>query len=495
MRDGRVIIVGAGIGGLTSALLLAARGLDVTVLERAASPGGKMRLVSDGDYAMDAGPTVFTLKRIFAEIFDEAGLDFDALVPCTKANILARHAWGADERLDLFADLDASADAIGNFAGAREAEGFRAFCREAARVWRTVERPVVRAPRANLLRMIAGAGLKGLPDLLATSPFENLWHALGRHFSDPRLRQLFGRYATYCGSSPFLAPATLMLIAHVEQDGVWMIEGGMHRLAQTFAQEAARKGASFHYNAHVQTIDMQESGGRVELADGRVFEADAVIFNGDANALAQGFVGESIRDAAPALSAKERSLSAITWTCAVETSGFPLVRHNVFFSPDYGAEFKAIAQESIDYDPTVYICAQDRGDEDHALGKRERLLILVNAPANGDRNNYNSEEIAACAAKTFRRLETCGLKITQPPSPETITTPRGFNRLFPATGGALYGRPTHGWQATFKRPGVRSRIPRLYLTGGSVNPGPGVPMAAMSGLTAAHCLMDDLISR
>jgi 1-hydroxycarotenoid 3,4-desaturase len=332
-----------------------------------------------------------------------------------------------------------------------------------------------------------------LPDLLATSPFESLWHALGRHFRDPRLRQLFGRYATYTGSSPFLAPATLMLIAHVEQDGVWMIEGGMHRLAQTFAAKAGEKGASFRYNAHVSGIDMHDNGGRVTLASGETFVADAVIFNGDANALAQGFLGESVRQAAPEVAPADRSLSAVTWTFAARTQGFPLVRHNVFFSPDYEAEFGALSRHSLAYDPTVYVCAQDRGDDD---GDRdaEKLLILVNAPANGDAQNQR-EEVAACASKTFARLERCGLTILDAPRPETMTTPRDFARLFPATGGALYGRPTHGWRATFQRPGVRSPIPKLYLTGGSVHPGAGVPMAAMSGLTAANCAIHDLTSR
>lgn len=494
MKNKKIVVVGAGIGGLTAALLLSARGFEVTVLERASAPGGKMRRVFDGPHGIDAGPTVFTLKHIFQEIFESAGLDFDACVPTVKANVLARHAWNADGRLDLFASIDDSAEAIGAFAGAREAQGFRAFCAEAARVWRTVEGPVVRADRARLFSLITGAGLRGLPDLLATSPFESMWHALGRHFHDPRIRQLFGRYATYTGSSPFLAPATLMLIAHVEQDGVWMIEGGMHRLAQVFAEQAQAKGATFRYNAHVSDIDMTDAGARVTLATGELLEADAVVFNGDANALARGLLGDEVRHAAPEVAPRDRSLSAVTWTFATRTQGFPLVRHNVFFSPDYKAEFDALDRHSLDYDPTVYICAQDRADDDAPRPDHEKLLILVNAPASGDAQHL-TEEVAACASRTFARLETCGLKILDPPAPETMTTPREFARLFPATGGALYGRPTHGWRATFQRPGVRSPLPNLYLTGGSVHPGAGVPMAAMSGLTAAACAIRDLTSR
>jgi 1-hydroxycarotenoid 3,4-desaturase len=177
------------------------------------------------------------------------------------------------------------------------------------------------------------------------------------------------------------------------------------------------------------------------------------------------------------------------------TKGFPLVRHNVFFSHDYPAEFAALQSGSLDYDPTVYVCAQDRGDDDDPKDTPERLLMLVNAPAFGDQKSLSDAEIDQCMMRMMARVEACGLQIDKVPERRHITTPQDFNQLFPATGGAIYGRPTHGWRATFTRPGVRSPIPHLYLTGGSVHPGAGIPMAALSGLTAAACLMQDQTSR
>ncbi|MFN3892355.1 MAG: 1-hydroxycarotenoid 3,4-desaturase CrtD [Beijerinckiaceae bacterium] len=495
MKTADVIVVGAGVGGLMASLILSGRGLNVVLLERAATPGGKMRQRFDGNRPIDAGPTVFTLKRIFQEAFDSVGLDFDALVPTRKASVLARHAWNRESRFDLFADVHRSIESVADFAGCAEAEGFRRFVADSARIWRTLERSFVRAPKPEFMGLLRGAGVSGLADLLATRPFQTMWRALGDYFRDPRLRQLFGRYSTYCGSSPYQAPATLMLVAHVEQDGVWMIDGGMHRLAQIFAEMAGAFGADICYGAHVTSITPSSEQFIVQLQDGQSLLARSVVFNGDASAIGRGFAGADIMRAVEPTPRDGRSLSALTWTFESRTRDFPLVRHNVFFSNDYAAEFDAVARNRLIADPTVYLCAQDRGDDDAPLDQTERILALVNATPNGDVREFTAQEISECATRMTARLNECGLTLETPPKLEHAQTPMDFDRLFPATGGALYGRASHGWRASFQRPGVRTKIPGLYLAGGSVHPGPGVPMAALSGWAAANCVLQDLTSR
>jgi 1-hydroxycarotenoid 3,4-desaturase len=495
MANADVIVVGAGVGGLMAALILSGRGLKVTVLERAATPGGKMRQRFDGDRPIDAGPTVFTLKKIFDEAFHSVGLDFDALAPTRPANVLARHAWDGTAAFDLFADVQRSIESVGDFAGSTEALGFRRFTEDSARIWRTLERSFVRAPRPEFMGLLRGAGVSGLFDLLATRPFHTMWGALGGYFRDPRLRQLFGRYATYCGSSPYLAPATLMLVAHVEQDGVWMIDGGMHRLAQVFAEQARAFGADIRYGAHVEKIFRDGALMNVRLNNDETISAHSVVFNGDASAIGDGLLGPDVLGAVEPTPRARRSLSAITWTFESRTQGFPLVRHNVFFSGNYESEFNAIRNGRLIADPTVYVCAQDRADDDAPIAERERLLALINAPAFGDARELTSQEIAECATAMTARLNRCGLQLDSPPQIEHVQTPADFNRLFPATGGALYGRASHGWRASFQRPGVRTKLPGLYLAGGSAHPGPGVPMAALSGWAAANCVLQDLTSR
>ncbi len=493
-RDHRVVVIGAGIGGLVAALQLAQRNLHVTLIEAMEAPGGKMRQPVVDGAPIDSGPTVFTMRWIFEQIYESAGRKLEEELSITPLPVLARHAWSARERMDLFADPNASRDAIAQFAGPSEAARFMQFCRQAREVYDTLEGPFIRSQSPTLVSMAGDLGLKGLAVLAALGPMSNLWDSLGQHFHDSRLRQLFARYATYCGSSPWQAPATLMLVTQVELDGVWSVKGGMHALAQSLARLAQQRGVEIRYRSPCSEIAME--GGSVSgvvLANGERLAADSVVFNGDVSALTQNLLGSKLRRAAPALSPARRSLSALTWSINAETAGFPLERHNVFFQSDYRSEFNDIfSRASLPQTPTVYVCAQDRGTDD-AAPDRDRLLVLVNAPAEGSRTLTESE-IDACESHSFSHLARCGLTINRTPQNCLRTTPADFHRLFPGSGGALYGMATHGWMSAFARSGAKSRIPGLYLTGGSVHPGPGVPMAAMSGQLAAATLMAHLDS-
>jgi 1-hydroxycarotenoid 3,4-desaturase len=492
MRAPRVIIVGAGMGGLAAACDLARRGADVTVLERAATPGGKMRRVAVGGAEVDAGPTVFTMRWIFEGLFADAGEDIAAHLDLVPAELLARHAWRSGGRLDLFADVARSAEAIGDFAGAADARGYLDFCERARGICATLTGSFIGAERPSPLDLVRRVGLANLAALWQTAPLRSLWSALGDHFCDPRLRQLFGRYATYVGSSPFSAPATLMLIAHVEQDGVWLVRGGIHQVARALAGLAERQGARFRYEAHVEEIVVERGTAvGVRTANGEELRGDAVLFNGDSAALAGGLLGTGVSAAASGMAPRERSLSAVTWCLHARTDGFPLAHHNVFFAEDYRAEFDAIfRRRDITLAPTVYLCAQDRGEASaHRAGEPERLLALINAPADGDTAPHDKAALRDLAARAFALMEACGLRIE---GESVATTPAGFHALFPGTGGALYGRVNHGTMGSFARPGAASRMRGLYLAGGSAHPGAGIPMATMSGRLAAGRLLADL---
>jgi 1-hydroxycarotenoid 3,4-desaturase len=500
LADPHVAIVGAGMGGLVAALLLSARGVRVTVVEAASYPGGKMRQQVVDGAAIDAGPTVLTMRWVFEEILQEAGSSLAALPQLTPLSVLARHAWrGHDKQLNLYADLPASADAIAKFAGPAEARRFLAFCAQAKKTYAKLEGPYIRSARPSLPRMLRDLGPSGLAALTALGPFSSLWQSLGRHFQDPRLRQLFGRYATYCGASPWLAPATLMLIAQVEMDGVWSVQGGMHALAQSIAHLAHQRGALFRYGQPCERIEVRDGRATgLRLRTGEVIAADAVVFNGDVSALAQGLLGDDVTPHASVVPVAARSLSAVTWAIHARTTGFALERHNVFFDDDYHAEFDDIfVKRQLPRRGTVYVCAQDRGGPSAALASqgKERLLCLLNAPANGDNVSFDPAEIASCQQRSLDLLAQCGLSLDLHSAQQVqCTLPSDFHQLFPATGGALYGRASHGWLAQFKRPGASTALPGLFLAGGSVHPGPGLPMAAQSGRLAAATALAHLVS-
>ncbi|MDO6416206.1 phytoene desaturase family protein [Sphingomonas sp. BIUV-7] len=493
MPDERVVVIGAGIGGLVSAALLAARGCDVTVVDAAAGPGGKLRTITVDGVAIDAGPTVFTMRDTFGDIFAACGSSLDDHVTMRPATTLARHAWG-DAKLDLFADPAASEDAIGHFSGASDARGYRAFRAEAKRIFDALERPFLRNTNTDPLTLGWRMGARGFIDYCTLRPYTSLWRALGGYFHDPRLRQLFARYATYCGSSPFKCPATLMLIAHVEASGVWLIDGGMHRLALALAELARCNGARFRYEAAVREI--RTEGGRtvgVTLTSGERIAARSVVCNADPAAIGAGLFGQAAKSAIAPTPARRRSLGAMVWTGRATTGGFPLLRHNVFFSNDYAAEFSALGCGRLADDPSVYLCAQDREASAPIPADGERLQIIVNAPPVGDATGFTQAEIETCTRRMLDRVSRAGLSLDLAPS-MVLTTPADFEGLYPSTGGALYGPASHGWAASFRRQGSRTRIPGLYCAGGSTHPGAGVPMAALSGQQAVECLLQDRAS-
>jgi len=269
-----------------------------------------------------------------------------------------------------------------------------------------------------------------------------------------------------------------------EHVGFGIADGGMHGGARSLQAAAEARGVTFQLGSDVERIIT--SSGRVAgvaLANEEQIPADAVVFNGDVSALATGLLGERLKKAAPKISSTERSLSAITWCVSTPTSGFPLDFHNVFFGDDYANEFGSVFERrGVTAKPTVYICAQDRAPGATAV-EQDRLLLLVNAPADGDLGHPDQDYIDGVQARAMAVLNASGLRLNLDEA--VMTGPVQFHDLFPATGGALYGRANHSPFASFQRMGSERDVPGLSFAGSSVYPGEGVPMATMFGWLAA----------
>ena len=481
------MVIGAGMGGLAASIRLAAAGASVTVLEAAGGPGGKMRTLPSAAGPVDAGPTVVTMRHQFDALFDLAGQRADDHVGFHREPLLARHWWPDGSRLDLFSDPEASAAAIADFAGPREADAFRAFSARAARLFRAFEGPMMETPAPSVARL-TGAVLRE-PRLIADmDPLRTLKTSLKRAFSDPRLQQLFGRYATYVGGHPGLSPAVLALIWQAEAAGVWRIEGGMSRLAGALAALAERLGVTLHYGRPATRIELQNKRAVAVHAGDQRHAADAVVFNGDPAALRAGLLGDGPKLAVRRDGVRPRSLSARVWAFAAEARGRDLVHHNVFFGRDPDTEFGRIAAGAEPDDPTLYVCAQDRGHgiESPAL---QRFEIIENA---APETEIGHEEKDRCQKRVFELLAERGLAFQPWPDVRTLTVPGDFHRLFPGSEGSLYGLSPHGMSAAFRRPAARTRMPGLYLAGGGAHPGAGIAMATLSGRHAAEAIATDL---
>jgi len=492
MTDTRphIAIIGAGIGGLASALRLAHSGARVTVFERHAGPGGKMRTLPSVAGPVDAGPTVLTMKHVFETLFADTGSALANHVTLAQEDIIARHFWPDGKVLDLMTDPDQSLANITHIFGKKAGAEFTAFRNRAATLFEAFDGPIMQTAKPSLPAIATQVMRR--PGLIAQmDSLRNLTQSLNRQFSEPKLAQLFGRYATYVGGLPDASPALLSLIWHAEAQGVWHVKGGMHKLAQAIADRATALGATFHYKTHIRRIEMQSGVPRaVETEAGRV-PVDAVLFNGDPRALSTGMLGQNASKAVSSNGTEPRSLSANVHAFAAKASGVDLAGHNVFFCADPADEFGPLAQGAAPRDATVYVCAQDRFGGATPDGP-ERFETITNAAPVPAQTPIDKKDLEQCHSAILDRLRAFGLHFSPRPTASSLTLPQNFAALFPASGGSLYGRSPHGMMAAFQRPTVRSRIKGLYLVGGGVHPGAGIPMATLCAQHAAEAITTDL---
>ena len=488
------IVIGAGVGGMAAAIHLARGGVRVRLLERADRVGGKLREIVVGDRTFPAGPSVFTMRGIFEELFGGAAqlaerLELRAVDP------LCRHFFPDGSSLDLFQDAERTRQAIERFAGARDARGYMDFRRHAQKIHEIVRGPFMERPVA-VLDLLRPSTLLQIAQIDGS---RTLWRAIEEFFVDPRLRQLFGRYATYNGSSPFHAPGTLAVIAHVENAyGIFACKGGIYRLAEAMEQLARELGVEIEHGADVDEILVERDRAVGVRIGGRVERADLVVANADAahvydRLLAAARPGKKLGEK---YAAEELSLSAYVLLAVADRAPLDLLHHNVFFSRDYRREFdELVAERRPPADPTVYLCADDRV-EGSPVEATERAFFISNAPPLDDRGRHVdwASEAPRCRERIERGLARHGWKIAVRASLEQ--TPIDFAARFPSSKGALYGLASNSKMAAFKRPANQvPGVAGLFLVGGSVHPGAGLPMVCLSARIATKLALENLHGR
>jgi phytoene desaturase len=488
-----VVVIGAGVGGLATALRLAATGHKVTVYERAPEVGGKLgrysRRTRAGTFHFDTGPSLLTLPHIATDLFGATGGDLADHLDLVELDPIVRHRFADGTVLDSCADHAEFTARIAAALGERSAQEWRRLWKRAERAWETSWKHVLTAPARSTVALSRLAWRAG--DLKAIGPGQTMRGLSRRYLSDPRLRVLLERYATYAGADPRRAPAALLAIPYAElRYGGWYLRGGLGTLADALLVRCEELGVRVHTGTPVCEI---ETAGRrvhgVRLAGGALIRADVVVSNTDAL--------EVYRDLLPhkrrAARLTERSLAGFVMLLGVHGRTPRLAHHTVLFPGDYDAEFDDVfgrprggvpARPAAD--PAILVTVAD--DELVRPAGHEAWFVLVNAPPQGDHAagvDWTLPEVAdRYANRILDLLAARGVEVRDRVLFRELRTPVDLQVATASPGGAIYGTPAHGLTG-LRRPDNRSGTRGLFLVGGSVHPGGGLPMVMLSAKIVA----------
>jgi phytoene desaturase len=482
----KAVVIGAGLGGLAVALRLAVRGWAVTVCEQTASPGGKMNRWATGGFRFDTGPSLITMPWVFEELFQAAGARLGDHLELISVHPLAEYHFSDGTCFMHTADLPQWLATVRQLEGG-DASGFLRFMSLGARLFEVSKATFFKQSPFDRPDLSAAKALRHMPLRFGWGPYDR---TVRHFFRSPHLRQMFDRYITYVGSSPYRTPATLSVIPFVEYAfGGWHVKGGLYRLIEAIAELGQKAGVELMTGARVTSVTGR--GGRacgVDLASGSHLDADVVVMNGDASCM-PGLLG--VPEARP-LAERDRSMSGLIFLFALNRTMPDRPHHAVFFSADYAAEFRHLFDERrFPDDPTVYVNMPSRTDRSMTPSEGEVMFVMANAPAN-DADPWDEAMIADARQRVMARLEKSGCPDFQNEIvASAVWTPRKMAEHYSMPGGAIYGRASHGWRGAFLRPPNRDRaVAGLYYVGGSTHPGGGTPTVLMSA-----AITSDLIGR
>ncbi|MBL8046207.1 MAG: phytoene desaturase [Anaerolineales bacterium] len=497
------IIIGSGIAGLSAAIRLTAAGQEVLVLEKNAQVGGKMGEITAEGFRWDTGPSVITMRPVFEDLFRAAGRRLEDYVTLLPVEPLTRYFWPDGNWLDATRDLQRMAEQIETFEP-RDVEGYLAFLAYAARLHRLTGPAFIYgdpvSPRTFLQVPVR--------EWRHIDGWRTMQTAINSFVHSPHLRQLLGRFATYVGASPFRAPATLSVIAHVElTGGVWYPQGGIYAIARALEKLALELGVEIQLNAPVDEIIVREEHAVGVRVNGTVLAARHILSNVDAAVTYQKLLpaGAVPPSAVRTLTQAEPSVSGFILLLGVRGQHPQLAHHNIFFCQDYAREFEDIFQRGQPpTDPTVYVAITSKRDAAHAPPGCENWFVLVNAPPLSSHAQSEGRVLSLSKdtsydwpsrAAEYRQhvlatLARHGLDLSGKIITEKMLTPVEIEALTGARRGALYGASSNNMFAAFRRPhNVSPYIQNLYLAGGTAHPGGGVPMVMLSGAAAARQIL------
>ncbi|WP_144514814.1 phytoene desaturase family protein [Bacillus pumilus] len=490
----KVIIIGGGLGGLSAAIRLQSRGVQVTILEKEAALGGKLQHHQEAGYSFDLGPSTITMKSYFEEVFASCHRRMEDYVTFYPISPLTKNVFSDGHTVEFTPNIEQMESQIAVFSP-EDAKQYRPFLQESKKLFEQAEDQFL---NRLLLTWKDKANVKLVKALLSVKPFTTVQRLLRKYFRHPHTLAMFGRYATYIGSSPYEAPAIFNMMAYLEgEKGIYGIKGGTYRLVEAFETLAKELGVQIHLNEQVNKIHVKDrriTG--VETAH-QMYEADQVIAGADALTVYRHLIDEKDRPSFlnQKLATIEPSLSGFVLLLGVPKVYDQLSHHNVFFPENYEQEFKDIFQQKqLPQDPALYICYSGHSEPALSGGPgRSNLFVLANAPYVTKEQDWDMlKETYQQHVKT--KLKEKGLfDIDQVTEYEAVQTPLDLQRKTGAFHGAIYGMSSNSFKQAFFRINNQSKdIEGLWFVGGTSHPGGGTPMVTKSGQLVAEAIIKQL---
>lgn len=494
----RVGIIGGGLGGLASACTLAARGHKVTLLEKNAWLGGKAAVLEEQGFRFDMGPTILTMPRVLERIFAEAGRELSDYLTLVRLDPQWRCFYDDGTVLDLQESPETARRSIAALSP-RDAKGFDDFMAVAKRLadvsdrfffWRSVE------DLKDTMNLKANMSLGTLSDVLSLRMHRTVAGQIKRNIADPRVRQMLEHFIQYVGSSPLASPAVLCGIAQMQLgEGVWYPMGGTRAVPVALTRLAEELGVEFRTGVDVARIETESGRATaVVTAEGERMAFDRIVSNMDSVRTYRELVGGAAWDDFARGRKREAACSGVVLYLGLSKAYEHLAHHNFVFSRDPEEEFGAIYDKGEPApDPTAYLAAPARTEPGVAPEGGEALYVLVHTPYLRDHHDWSRMLPAYRRVILDKLARAAGMgDLEERIVVERTLTPQDIHDRYKVLNGAIYGLASHGKVLGAFKPGNRSRQVRgLYLAGGSAHPGPGMPMALMSGWIAADTLHKD----
>ncbi len=467
--------IGAGIGGIATAIRLARKGYRVKVFEQQSYPGGKLNELRLNGFRFDAGPSLFTLPNLVDELI---GSKSSSAFTYHKLELITRYFFPDGTVLNAWAEPERFADEVADKLNDRHSDVQR-YLLESKELYELTANTFVYSPFPQLKNFFTLQSLKLALNPKKLKAFETMHQVNCKFFSDPRTIQLFDRYATYNGSNPYLAPGTLTMIPHLEHNiGAYFPNGGMYAITDELVRVARQLGVEFIFNAHVDRVEISNGRTIGVSVNGSGVESSYVINNTDIFTAYQSLL-EGV-PLAKRLAQQQPSSSALIFYFGVKGTHPQLDVHNILFATDYHSEFRAMEDGGISNDPTVYIFITSKRVASDAPDGFENWFVMINVPPNTGQNWDELRQMAreAIIAKVKRMV---GIDLNKLIVTEDYLDPVRIEQRTGSFRGSLYGISSNNRMAAFNRHPNRSKnIKGLYFVGGSVHPGGGIPLCLAS---------------